>query len=77
MNRLRVPLNRRPRKLRGTLGLGSGPEGRIERIRMTVTQLMRHERLEGSFAVLDESRAYAELVGLSQSCSVIETVVFK
>lgn len=62
MNRLRIPVARRPRKLQSALGLGSGPEGRIEKLRRTVTALFRHERLEGSHRLLDESRGYAELV---------------
>lgn len=70
MNRLKIPVAPRARKLRGTLGLGSGPEGRIERIRMTVTQLVRHERLEGGLSVLDESQGYAELV------SVVQTFIY-
>lgn len=62
MNRLRIPVAHRARKLRGVLGMGSGPEGRMQKLRATVTELIRYERLEGSYRVLDESRGYAELV---------------
>lgn len=64
MNRLRIPATPRARKLKGVLGLGSGPEGRIEKIRHVLTALVRHERLEGSYRVLDESQGYAELVSM-------------
>jgi len=69
MNRLKIPLAPRPRKLRSILGLGSGPEGRIEKIRKVVTELVRHERLEGSYRILNESRGYAELVSSHQCLS--------
>lgn len=62
MNRLKIPVSARPRKLKSILGVGSGPEGRIEKLRRIVTELVRHERLEGSYRLLDESRGYAELV---------------
>lgn len=61
MNRLRIPVAPRPRRLRSVEGLGSGPEGRIEKLRKVVTKLFRHERIEGSYRILDESRGYAEL----------------
>ena len=64
VNRLRIPVEKKARKLRGALGLGSGPEGRIEKIRMVLTGLIRHERLEGGHSTMDESRGYAELVCL-------------
>lgn len=62
MNRLKIPVAPRPRKLRCMLGLGSGPEGRIEKLRQIVTELVRHERIEGSYMRLDEARGYTELV---------------
>lgn len=62
MNRLKIPVSSRPRKLKSVVGLGSGPEGRIEKMRQIVTELIRHERVEGSYRRLDEARGYAELV---------------
>jgi len=41
-------------------GRGSGPEGRISRLRKLVTSLVRHERLEGNLDYLDETRGYVE-----------------
>ncbi|XP_067951838.1 large ribosomal subunit protein bL17m-like [Watersipora subatra] len=67
MNRLRIPVADRARKLSGVLGMGSGPEGRMLKLRSTVTKLIRHERLEGSYRVLDESRGYVELL-IQQAC---------
>lgn len=67
MNRLKIKVTPRPRKLKAALGLGSGPEGRIERLRQIVTELVRHERIEGSYSQLDEARGYAELVRLLTS----------
>ena len=49
-----------PRKLKWTFGCGSGPGERIKRLRMTVTGLIRHERIESTFARCDETRGYAE-----------------
>ena len=62
MNRLRIPVADRAIKLRGVLGMGSGPEGRMIKLQNTVTQLIRYERIEGSYRVLEESRGYVELV---------------
>ncbi|CAE1278183.1 RP-L17 [Acanthosepion pharaonis] len=45
-----------------TLGHGSGPSGRIERLRRVVTALMRYERLESHYYCLDEARGYAERI---------------
>ncbi|XP_076438415.1 large ribosomal subunit protein bL17m-like isoform X1 [Babylonia areolata] len=58
MLRFRVRL--RPRKLSKVEGLGAGPEGRLKRLRKHVTALIRHERVESSFAQCDEARGYAE-----------------
>ena len=45
-------------------GRGSGPQGRINRLRKIVTALFRYERIEGKWYYLDEARGYAELVSL-------------
>lgn len=57
---LKFAIRTRPRKMSSTLGLGSGPLGRIERLRRVVTALMRYERLESYYGRLDEARGYAE-----------------
>jgi len=44
------------------LGRGSGPLGRITKLRQLVTALVRHERIEGYHFRLDEARGYAELL---------------
>ena len=68
---LRVVYSNTPRKLKGTMGYdpvtghGFGPKGRIEKLRQIVTSLIRHERLQGSFGYLDETRGYVELVSHS------------
>ncbi|XP_064650868.1 large ribosomal subunit protein bL17m-like [Lineus longissimus] len=49
-----------PRKLKATLGPGSGPEGRIMRLRQVVTAMVRFERLEMSYPRADEARGYVE-----------------
>lgn len=46
----------------GLEGLGSGPEGRLKRLRKHMTALFRHERIETSYAQCDETRGYAEKV---------------
>ncbi|KFO24715.1 39S ribosomal protein L17, mitochondrial [Fukomys damarensis] len=40
--------------------LGLGPESRIHLLRNLLTGLVRHERIEASWARLDEMRGYAE-----------------
>ena len=61
---LRFPLRAKPRKFKGTFGRGSGPAEREKRLQMLVTALIRHERVEGNAARLDETRQYAEQVTL-------------
>ena len=50
------------RRLPKAEGLGSGPQGRISKMRKLVTALVRHERIEGKYQWLDEARGYAERV---------------
>uniref|UniRef100_A0A8C2QKV6 Large ribosomal subunit protein bL17m n=1 Tax=Cricetulus griseus TaxID=10029 RepID=A0A8C2QKV6_CRIGR len=40
--------------------LGLGPESRIHLLRNLLTGLVRHERIEASWARVDEMRGYAE-----------------
>ena len=55
---LRVVYSNTSRKLKGAMGYdpvtghGFGPKGRIEKLRQIVTSLIRHERLEGSLALV-------------------------
>lgn len=49
--------------------LGLGPESRIHMLRNLLTGLVRHERIEASWARVDEMRGYAEKVrGGALSC---------
>lgn len=57
---LRIVYRRRHRNLPKSEGRGSGPQGRINKMRQLVTSLVRHERIEGFTLQLDESRGYAE-----------------
>ena len=65
---LRIMYRNKKRNLKGgwqgydEFGHGLGPKGRIEAIKKIVTELIRHERLEGKQSILDESRGYVELV---------------
>jgi len=59
---LRIMYRRRQRNLPKSEGLGSGPQGRINKMRKLVTSLVRHERIEGWTQYIDESRGYAERV---------------
>lgn len=60
---LRVPIGRKPRKLKGAIiGSGSGPKERILQLQYLVTSLVRNERIEGRADRMDETRQYAEQV---------------
>lgn len=60
---LRIPVGDKPRKLKGVLiGSGSGPQERILQLQYWVTDLMRHERIEGREYRMEETRLYAEQV---------------
>lgn len=43
-------------------GFRIGPRGRIDYLRNSVTNLLRHERVEGTWDYLDETRGYTELI---------------
>ena len=60
---LRFRYRFRQRNLPSAEGTGSGPAGRISKMRKLVTALIRHERIEGKHPYLDEARGYAERVG--------------
>ena len=59
---LRIVFRNRQRNTPRAEGIGSGPQGRINKMRKLVTALVRHERIEGIHHYLDESRGYVELV---------------
>ncbi|KAL1131294.1 hypothetical protein AAG570_010912 [Ranatra chinensis] len=56
VSRLRIKVNPRHRNLKNP----KGPEGRLEKLRKTVTGLIKHERIELNYNRGDEARAYAE-----------------
>lgn len=58
MSQLRVAIPARPRRLKGY----DGPEGRLRKLRKTVTALFKHERIELNFDRAHEARGYAERV---------------
>lgn len=64
---LRIVFRNSQRNLPKAEGRGSGPQGRINKMRKLVTALIRHERIEGYSHYLDESRGYAELVNTELS----------
>ncbi|XP_047473335.1 39S ribosomal protein L17, mitochondrial-like [Penaeus chinensis] len=53
---LRVAIQPRQRKFRNP----DGPEGRLNKMRATVTELVKNERIELNYNRADEARGYAE-----------------
>lgn len=60
VSKLRIRVNPTHRKLRNP----AGPEGRLNKMRETVTGLFKYERLELNYTRADEARGYAERVRL-------------
>lgn len=58
VSQLRIKVNPRLRKFRSP----AGPEGRLNKLRKTVTALIKHERIELNYPRADEARMYAERV---------------
>uniref|UniRef100_A0A182J564 Large ribosomal subunit protein bL17m n=1 Tax=Anopheles atroparvus TaxID=41427 RepID=A0A182J564_ANOAO len=56
MSQLRIAVAPRHRNLKNP----DGPEGRLNKLRKTVTALVKHERLELNYQRADEARGYAE-----------------
>ncbi|XP_049874866.1 39S ribosomal protein L17, mitochondrial [Pectinophora gossypiella] len=56
VSKLRIKVKPDPRRLRNE----QGPEGRLNRLRKTVTGLIKHERIEVNYNRGDEARQYAE-----------------
>ncbi|ESN90216.1 hypothetical protein HELRODRAFT_90898 [Helobdella robusta] len=59
---LRIVYRNAQRNMPTAEGIGSGPQGRINKLRRLVTNLLRFERIEDKAFYLDESRGYAELI---------------
>lgn len=58
MSQLRVAIPAKPRRLRNY----DGPEGRLRKLRKTVTALIKHERIELNYERAHEARGYVERV---------------
>ncbi|CAG9788055.1 unnamed protein product [Diatraea saccharalis] len=56
VSKLRIKIPNEPRKLRNI----KGPEGRLDKLRKTVTGLFKYERIELNYSRGDEARQYAE-----------------
>lgn len=63
VSRLRVPISPRHKNLQNP----EGPQGRLKKLRKTVTALFKYERIELNYTLADESRGYAERVSLRLS----------
>lgn len=63
VSKLRIKVKPEPRKLRNA----QGPEGRLNKLRKTVTGLLKYERIELTHNRADEARQYAERVSLTYS----------
>jgi large subunit ribosomal protein L17 len=60
MSRLRIKYKPIRRRLKNT----EGAEGRVSKIRKTLTALIKHERIELNYNRADETRGYAERVSI-------------
>lgn len=58
VSKLRVKVNPTHRRLKNP----KGPEGRLNKLRKTVTGLIKYERIELQYNRADEARPYAERV---------------
>lgn len=58
MSVLKIAVSPRHRRMKNPLG----PEGRMMKLRQTVTALFKYERLELNYNRADEARGYAERV---------------
>ncbi|XP_076235398.1 mitochondrial ribosomal protein L17 [Calliopsis andreniformis] len=56
VSKLRYNIRSNPRKLRNS----AGPEGRCQKIKKTLTALIKYERLELNYPRADETRGYVE-----------------
>ena len=60
MSQLKIAVTPRHRNIKNI----DGPEGRLDKLRKTVTALVKYERLEMNYNRADEARGYAERVSL-------------
>ncbi|XP_043255187.1 39S ribosomal protein L17, mitochondrial [Colletes gigas] len=58
VSRLRYKVRPTPRKLKNV----QGPEGRLNKIKKTLTALVKYERIELNYPRADETRGYVELL---------------
>lgn len=68
VSKLRIKVNPEPRRLRNV----QGPEGRLNKLRKTVTGLFKYERIELTHNRADEARQYAERVSLCILTTALE-----
>lgn len=59
MSQLKFAIQPRHRRMKNP----AGPEGRLMKLRQSVTALFKYERLEMNYNRADETRGYAERVG--------------
>lgn len=63
VSKLRIAVPPKHRKLPNL----KGPEGRLDKLRKTVTGLIKYERIELNYNRADEARQYAERVSITQT----------
>lgn len=66
MSKLRVAVAPKARRLRNV----DGPEGRLLKLRKTVTAMIKHERIELNSNRADEARAYVERVSVHRRYTI-------
>lgn len=66
-SRLKYNIRPEPRKLKNV----KGPEGRIQKIKKTLTALIKYERIELNYPRADETRGYVELVCIIEIVSIL------
>lgn len=67
VSKLRIRISPRHKNLQNP----EGPQGRLKKLRKTVTALFKYERIELNYTLADESRGYAERVSLGLFCYFI------
>lgn len=63
VSQLKVRVNPRLRKFSNP----KGPEERLNKLRKTVTALIKHERIELNYPRADEAQMYAERVSIGEN----------
>lgn len=71
ISQLRIAVRPNKRNLKNP----DGPEGRLLKLRKTVTALVKHERIELYYNRADEARGYAELVSVKFEASDVEMLL--